>query len=83
MCCITGDDNMENVESFNLKNQSNVKGVRTLRELCKLVVYKSVNDIGACGIEDTELLGTCGTGAMLADGGMFEGLGVDQLGRCW
>jgi len=34
-----------------------------------------VNGIGACRTEDTELLGTCGTGAMLADGGMFEALG--------
>ena len=80
------DDNMENVDCFKVKDQSNVKGVKTLRELCELVIYQSVNGVGACGTEDTELLGTCGIGTMLANGGMFEALEVDQLldlGRCW
>jgi len=42
-----------NVDGFQVKDQSNVKGVQTLREL--LVIYQSVNGIEACGTEDTEL----------------------------
>ena len=81
-----GDDSMESVKGFIVTDQNNVKGVKTLKELCELFIHQSVNSIGACGTGDRELLGICGTKGMLTSGDMFDALAVDQLvdlGRYW